>query len=557
SAFIGCRSQAPLPPPPPAEEKMVWASHEKRPEWTIQEPEFREGALCFVGLSDKCALEKDARENAQRDAIKKVVGYIGTDVKDKFERITASAGLSTEVIDQTKAMRNFEEQFSHAMTRKVKPSVWYSEKWERRQGKELHTFYLVYLLAKVPQAEVDRVIAEQEKHQQELVAIGKSAQGRLAQAKTLMLEADNQTASQPVHAYKKYQEAITQSEGVRGTIQGYPELEKIILQIDEVVKSANKKAQVIIDNPAYRFMAAVYSLAKNPEKPITITVANVNYQDKDLSSEFANYLIPELEAMMSQEPTLYKVISQKIFQDELKKYQGSIEDCQMGKFTAITTTVISTLNGLLGVNYWEKPATIEIKLKLLEVGSGRVLGATSVELPKGIFPEGIAYKPANEKIAQQGLEVFTSTSGSAFKVKVWADKGEGAVYKENEIVRFHFRSDKDCYVYLYHMDAEGNVKILFPNRFNDNNKIKANQVYTMPDETMNFDFQITSPFGTEMLKAIASLQPLKNIDIKNIVDFKNIGKIGETNVREVITRSIKEVPKEGYAEGNCVITTIK
>ena len=123
---LGCRS--PLPEtkilPAPVEEKIIWSSHPQRPEWTVQEPEVKESELFFVGLSGKSAMEKDARDDAQRDAIKKVVGYIGTDVKDRFERLTTSAGLSTEVIDPTKVMRNFEEQFSQAMTRRVKPSIW-------------------------------------------------------------------------------------------------------------------------------------------------------------------------------------------------------------------------------------------------------------------------------------------------------------------------------------------------------------------------------------------------------------------------------------------------
>ncbi|MEK7449798.1 MAG: DUF4384 domain-containing protein, partial [Planctomycetota bacterium] len=123
---------------------------------------------------------------------------------------------------------------------------------------------------------------------------------------------------------------------------------------------------------------------------------------------------------------------------------------------------------------------------------------------------------------------------------------------------FHFRADKDCYAYLYHMDAAGQVKLLFPNSFNPDNKIKANQVYTIPDETMNFDLKISPPFGAEMVKALASFQPLKNLDIKpGETGFRNIGKITTAETREVITRSIEAVPKEGRAEDTCTLTTIK
>ena len=168
--YAGCAGsgvtapQAPKPPLPVAEQK-IWSSQEIRPDWLTKEPETKEGRLFFIGLSDKFLMEKDARNNAQQEAIKKVVQYIGVNVKSKFERMVTSTGLSTGVIDPTKVMKEFDEQLSSAVARRVKPSEWYIEKWEKRQGTEQKIYHLVWLLAKVPQAEVDRVIAEQLKYQ--------------------------------------------------------------------------------------------------------------------------------------------------------------------------------------------------------------------------------------------------------------------------------------------------------------------------------------------------------------------------------------------------------
>ncbi len=557
---VGSPTEVQPPTPLPIKEKIIWRSHEARPEWTIQEPEVKDDDFLFVGLSGKFVMEKEARDDAHRHAVSIVVRYISTDVRDKFERLIASTGLSTEVIDPTETIRGFEQQLSEAVTRRVKASIWYIEKWEKRQGPQTETYHLVYLLAKVPQAEVDRVIAEQRQHQAEIVTTAEFANEQLAEAKTLVLEADNQLASQPVQARSKYQSAVKRAETVKVKLIAHPELAKIIPRAQALIESTEQKMVAMLKDPQAIFAASVFGLTKNTKKPVIVAVAKVTYQETDLSSEFASRLTRNLEEVMSQEPNLYKIISQKVFQGELQDSEISVEDCLTGNFDLESAKVISTLDGLLFVRYWEKEFNVEIKLELIEIGQGTLLGAVSVELPKTFLGEELAYLPANGVIAQQALSVFApryKSGESGFKVNVWADKGKGTVYQKDELINFHFRSDKDCYIYLYHMDAGGQVKILFPNQFNKDNHIKANRVYTIPDDTMNFDFKITPPFGAEMLKTIASLQPLKKIDLKSGTTFKDIGKITEVNVREVINRSIEAVPQEGYAEDVCVITTIE
>ena len=543
----------------PIDEKKIWASQEQKPEWTIKEPGVKDGNQFFIGLSDKFETEKEARDNAYSHALNNVVKYISTDIRTKTERLMASTGLSSKIIDPTVTVRGLEEQLSSAVARRVKPQEYYIEKWERKQGSERHTYYMIYLLVNVPQEEIERVITEQISYQNELISAVKASQEQLAKAKNLILEADNQASGQPVQAWNKYQDAIKQFGEARALIAGYPELKEMTREIDILIESTEKKIKTVVENPETMLAARVMVLAKDATHPVTIAIAKANYQDTDLSSEFGGYLIQKIETIMGQEKALYNVIAQKVFQDELKKAQSPIEDCLSGKFTASTATVLAQVNGLVFVRYWDKGDNVEIKMELIEVGKGTILGSASVELPKNIFPKDIAYKPNNDMIADEGLKAFGSGASSGdFKIKVWADKGEGSVYKKDESVQFHFRSNKDCYIYLYHMDASGSVKLLFPNSFNKDNRVKANQINSIPDDTMNFDLQITEPLGAEMVKAFASLQPIKDLEIKpDEVGFRDIGKIMDAKTRGIITRSIEAVAKEGYAENTCIITTIR
>ncbi|MEW6027192.1 MAG: hypothetical protein AB1599_07855 [Planctomycetota bacterium] len=158
SAMTGCKSAPPEAKPidvaPQVGEKMIWSSHDQRPGWTVNEPPTKDGNFYFVGLSGKYATEKEGRDDAHRGAVNNVVKYIGTFAQDKFQQITTSHGLTSEIVDPTRAVRDFQEQLSAAFASHVRTKEWYIEKWQDKKTKE--TYHLVYLLVEVPQASVEK-----------------------------------------------------------------------------------------------------------------------------------------------------------------------------------------------------------------------------------------------------------------------------------------------------------------------------------------------------------------------------------------------------------------
>jgi len=161
--LAGCagtqRVQGPINPTAAAPgEKLIWSSHEKRPGWTISEPESEGDALVFVGLSGKHALERDARDDALRTATKNVIRYIGTLVQDKFNRLQTSYGLTSEIMDPTNVTRSMEEQLASAFASRVKAKEWYIEKWMNKKTKE--TYVISFVWAKVPKSVVKQVYEE-------------------------------------------------------------------------------------------------------------------------------------------------------------------------------------------------------------------------------------------------------------------------------------------------------------------------------------------------------------------------------------------------------------
>lgn len=174
-ALVGCSSSEPEPPAPAVEE----APAPTRPEWTMNEPDVEGGVMSFVGLSAVHASEKNARDDARRNAADAVVQYLGTLAKTKFEQASVSYGLSSEVVDPTTSTRNFQKQVAANVARRLKTKKWYMERESDASGK---SGYKYFVLATVPVAEMDKAFQQTAKKNME-DAQKKAKEAATAQAK--------------------------------------------------------------------------------------------------------------------------------------------------------------------------------------------------------------------------------------------------------------------------------------------------------------------------------------------------------------------------------------
>lgn len=133
-----------------------------------------------------------------------------------------------------------------------------------------------------------------------------------------------------------------------------------------------------------------------------------------------------------------------------------------------------------------------------------------------------------------------------FKVNVWVTEQGRNDFKLGEKVEFNFHSEQDCYVMMFNKDAEGNITMLFPNQYHKETFVKGGQTIKIPDDKMQFDLKFFEPTGEEMVKVIATKEPLKLSDI-GIEDIKPYlskdGLVVLHSPGESITRSIKPVAR--------------
>lgn len=84
-------------------------------------------------------------------------------------------------------------------------------------------------------------------------------------------------------------------------------------------------------------------------------------------------------------------------------------------------------------------------------------------------------------------------------------------YREGDEFRIRVVSERDAYLYVIYQQTDGSAYQVFPNAGQQNNWVKAKEVVDIPSADDQFRWRIAAPFGTEIVKVIASETPIDNL----------------------------------------------
>jgi TolB-like protein len=139
---------------------------------------------------------------------------------------------------------------------------------------------------------------------------------------------------------------------------------------------------------------------------------------------------------------------------------------------------------------------------------------------------------------------------ASFNVDIWTNKRR---YRVGEEIRFSFRSDQDCYLTLIDYEPTGKVKILFPNRYYQDNFIRAGKTYIIPGREYGFKLTVEPPRGVEKIKAIATTKPLSLFDLDFSKDFFPPVERDNTRGMRGISIALDNLSNFCWAENTCTI----
>lgn len=92
-----------------------------------------------------------------------------------------------------------------------------------------------------------------------------------------------------------------------------------------------------------------------------------------------------------------------------------------------------------------------------------------------------------------------------FSVKLWTDQSN---YRLGDSIYFYFRAERDCYLNLVDIASDGEIRLIFPNRFHSDHYVRGGVTHRIPGENYGFSFEVEPPTGAERVYAIASTLPL-------------------------------------------------
>lgn len=160
------------------------------------------------------------------------------------------------------------------------------------------------------------------------------------------------------------------------------------------------------------------------------------------------------------------------------------------------------------------------------------------------------------KVVQQPM-TEVKPAVQAFEVKASVDR-EDQTYRIGERVVFRVTSSEDAYITLVDVGTSGEVTILFPNQYQQDNRVRAGETVEIPSPGAGFGIEVGGPTGLELIKVLATRGPTPVFDPRDYVAHGPFHVLNEPVA--VVTRNLivvmEEEHEQGWAEDETVIRIV-
>ena len=232
---------------------------------------------------------------------------------------------------------------------------------------------------------------------------------------------------------------------------------------------------------------------------------------------------------------------------------------------------IAKANGLdyyVSGSYRMERGGLEVRSRLINTQTKTIQSSANILIErKELNPEDIAlidtmadeFKSAQKKKNyQEQLEklVAAKPHKATFKAKVWTDKKE---YEINEKIVFYVKADKNGYLTMLDVGPNGNITVIFPNKYHRENFIRAGVTYQVPSPNYGFEFDVQGPAGLERIKAIVTLNKVSLLKLDLDKGFHSVK--GETTrgtrTIQALSKQVDSVDSSAWAEAYSEIFIFK
>lgn len=154
---------------------------------------------------------------------------------------------------------------------------------------------------------------------------------------------------------------------------------------------------------------------------------------------------------------------------------------------------------------------------------------------------------AAPQITPQGIIV--NPNPTDLSVQTWVDRdpsGYGnSTYYFGDNIAISVQVNQSAYVYLFNVNANGNIDLILPNQLNADNYLQGGEVRQFPQSGSRYQFNVTGPSGVDQVLAVASRQPLS---LNQIADIRS-GQVmvqGANNLARALSIVVNPLPANDW-----------
>jgi hypothetical protein len=274
--------------------------------------------------------------------------------------------------------------------------------------------------------------------------------------------------------------------------------------------------------------ASLDKLAANAWQESLLTAfGTFTYADTSLPSPFSRYLEDSLKSAITKS-------------SKLKLFNKSVASAMDPAFREAYGSFFknNSVDALLSGRYYLEGQAVRARLELTGLSDGVLLGTLDLRLPVSTLPSDLGVEPSSAaSTTASSIGSLDAESGKgSLRVSVSTERGAGAVYRDGEKMVILVTVNKPAWLKVYHVDATGVVRLIWPNAYTSGRRIDPGAVMTIPGPGDGFEFDMVPPFGTEFIKVLASTQPFAVDEASSSKDdpFAELG----TDARGAMTRGL-------------------
>lgn len=172
---------------------------------------------------------------------------------------------------------------------------------------------------------------------------------------------------------------------------------------------------------------------------------------------------------------------------------------------------------------------------------------------KRIFLAALGFLLAGATLAAPELSpqgIIVNPIPTDLQVRVWVNKDPAKtgnpVYQIGERIQVSVQVNQEAYVYIFSVKSTGEIGLILPNAFDQNNLLRAGETRTFPPATgARYSLDVGGPEGQDRVLAVASRQPLSLAQIANI-QTGQVNVQGADNLARALSIVVTPLPERDW-----------